>query len=96
MGSPICQAVLAERDAFVRMLLALYERNVVISEHNMLTLLKPTRAWNYGFWFSLMEAENVLNDVPGRGGQYSLFRTHHTVNLVADSTRPRPPGAGAL
>lgn len=96
LSSPVCQTVLAERDAFVRMLLALYERNTVISEHNMLTLLKPARAWDYNFWFSLMEAENVLNSVPGRGGQYSLFRTHHTVNLVADSSRPRPPDSPEL
>jgi hypothetical protein len=37
-----------------------------------------------------MESENVLNAVPGRPGQYSLFRTHHTVNLVADARRERP------
>jgi hypothetical protein len=30
-----------------------------------------------------METENVLNLLPGRPGQYSLFRTHHTVKLVA-------------
>jgi hypothetical protein len=87
LSSPICQTVLVERDIFVRMLLALYERNAVISEHNMLTLLKPGQAWDYDFWFSLMESENVLNGVPGRSGQYSLFRTHHTVSLVADAQR---------
>jgi len=36
-------------------------------------------------WFSIMETENVLNALPGRPGQYSLFRTHHTVNLVAEA-----------
>jgi hypothetical protein len=30
-----------------------------------------------------METENVVNPLPGRQGQYSLFRTHHTVKLVA-------------
>ena len=89
LSNPICQVILRERDAFVRLLLALYERNAVISEHNILTLLKPSQAWDYEFWFSLMESENVLNGVPGRPGQYSLFRTHHTVNLVADSSRTR-------
>ncbi len=89
LSSPICQAILRERNAFVRLLLALYERNAIISEHNILTLLKPSQAWDYDFWFSLMESENVLNGVPGRPGQYSLFRTHHTVNLVADSSRTR-------
>ena len=32
----------------------------------------------------IMETENVLNVLPGRPGQYSLFRTHHTVNLVSE------------
>ena len=30
-----------------------------------------------------METENIINLLPGRQGQYSLFRTHHTVKLVA-------------
>ena len=30
-----------------------------------------------------METENIINPLPGRQGQYSLFRTHHTVKLVA-------------
>ena len=45
--------------------------------------------WDLDLWFSVMEAENILNAVPGRPGQYSLFRTHHTVNLVADARRER-------
>ncbi len=32
-----------------------------------------------------MEGENVLNPVPGKPGVFSLFRTHHTVNLVAEN-----------
>ena len=39
-------------------------------------------------WFSIMETENVLNPTLARPGQYSLFRTHHTVNLVADARKP--------
>jgi len=35
-----------------------------------------------------METENVLNPTLARPGQYSLFRTHHTVNLVADARKP--------
>ena len=31
-----------------------------------------------------MELENVLNPVPGQPDLYSLFRTHHTVSIVAN------------
>jgi hypothetical protein len=42
-------------------------------------------------WISIMEVENVLNPVPGHAGVYSLFRTHHTVSLVAkDQNLPDP------
>jgi hypothetical protein len=80
--TPMVEMVLDQRDTFVRMLLQLYDRNVLISEQSM-------RAQDtlYGFdlplWFSIMETENILNALPGRPGQYSLFRTHHTVNQVA-------------
>jgi hypothetical protein len=40
-----------------------------------------------------MQTENVLNEVPGRAGQFSLFRTHHTVTLTADAKRQ---GEGSL
>jgi hypothetical protein len=86
MASPITRRILNNRDAFVRMLLMLYEQNKVISDHN-LGQLEWDRDWDTALWFSVMESENVLNKVPGRSGQYSLFRTHHTVNLVADSRR---------
>jgi hypothetical protein len=48
---------------------------------------EPGARWSLPLWFSIMETENVLNPIPGRSGQYSLFRTHHTVTLVADSQR---------
>jgi uncharacterized protein (DUF779 family) len=51
--------------------------------------IDPNGLWVLDFWFSVMETENVLNVVPGRGGQYSLFRTHHTVNLVAEALRAK-------
>lgn len=79
---PIAQFVLSMRDQFVRLLLNLYERNILISEQN-LRQEEPDREWDCDFWFSVMETENVLNVLPGRAGQYSLFRTHHTVKLVA-------------
>jgi hypothetical protein len=75
-----------ERDQFVRLLLQLYERNMIISEQT-LKIVDPATNWDFPLWFSIMETENVLNPVPGRAGQYSLFRTHHTVSLVADSQR---------
>lgn len=86
--SEICQSVLNKRDAFIRLLLTMYERNMTISESNVKTI-DPDGNWNVDFWFSLMETENILNAVPGRAGQYSLFRTHHTVNLVADALRAK-------
>ncbi len=86
LGAEVCQTILAQRDAFVRLLLVLYERNVLISEQSF-RALDPHTDWDLNLWFSIMETENVLNPVPGRPGQYSLFRTHHTVNLVADAQR---------
>ncbi len=88
LQSPISQATLSQRDQFVRLLLQLYERNLVISEQNIRTV-DPNTTWPLDFWFSLMETENILNAVPGRVGQYSLFRTHHTVNLVAETLKAK-------
>lgn len=89
VSSPICRQVLGDRDAFIRMLLNLYEHNMSISEQTI-RQLDWDREWDLDLWLSAMESENVLNAVPGRPGQYSLFRTHHTVNLVADARRERP------
>lgn len=85
-NSKLCRTILSERDTFVRLLLTLYDKNMVISEQNIRQVDSTTR-WDLELWFSIMESENVLNPVPGRSGQYSLFRTHHTVNLVADAQR---------
>ncbi|MDX1994316.1 MAG: NYN domain-containing protein [bacterium] len=74
--------ILQERDEFIRVLLSLYDRNVLISEQSV-RAAEPNQGWNLPLWFSIMETENVLNALPGRPGQYSLFRTHHTVNIVA-------------
>jgi hypothetical protein len=80
--SPIAQRILEERDMFIRLLLTLYADNMLISEQSV-RAADPDREWDLALWFSIMETENVLNALPGRAGQYSLFRTHHTVNLVA-------------
>jgi uncharacterized LabA/DUF88 family protein len=82
----ISRNILTERDTFIRLLLQLYERNMVISEQSI-RAIDPTTQWDLALWFSIMETENVLNAVPGRAGQYSLFRTHHTVTLVAEALR---------
>lgn len=81
-GSDVCRYVLGRRDDFVRVLLAMYEQNILISEQGVRTL-DPAGNWELDLWFSIMQTENILNALPGRNGQYSLFRTHHTVNLVA-------------
>ncbi len=80
--SEIVQHILEQRNRFIQILLELYERNILITEDNVARHAAP-EAWNWDLWFSIMETENVLNALPNRLGQYSLFRTHHTVNLVA-------------
>ncbi len=86
LDADICQTIIAERDNFVRLLLHLYDRNMIIAEQSV-RMVDPSARWDLNLWFSIMETENVLNPVPGRSGQYSLFRTHHTVTLVADAQR---------
>jgi hypothetical protein len=79
---PYSQQTLADRDQFIRVLLNLYHRNSMITGLRIEEEL-PGRGWPVSLWISIMETENVLNPLPGRPGQYSLFRTHHTVKLVA-------------
>ena len=87
VDNPISQTILHERDQFVRLLLTLYERNMLISEQSI-QMIDPDTNWDIPLWFSIMETENILNSLPGRVGQYSLFRTHHTVTLVAGGKAP--------
>ncbi|HVO44281.1 MAG TPA: NYN domain-containing protein [Aggregatilineales bacterium] len=84
MASRLAQDILQERDEFVRSLLDLYEQHVPI---NLAALSRDTNLTDQALdlWLTIMQAENVLNPVPGKPGLFSLFRTHHTVNLVADS-----------
>jgi hypothetical protein len=74
--------VLSERDMFINMLLMLYKKDMLISKASLETEFAGL-VLNLDLWLSIMETENVLNALPSRAGQYSLFRTHHTVNLVA-------------
>ena len=81
-GCPFAAVVLAERDEFIRVLLEMYRNNVTISRLTLEQHLKGE--WDVSLWVSIMKIENVLNALPGRTDQYSLFRTHHTVKLVAN------------
>ncbi len=80
--APLAQTILLLRDNFIRLLLSLYERNLPITPQRVQEEA-PDQDWQIELWLSIMETENVLNALPGRTGQYSLFRTHHTVKLVA-------------
>lgn len=91
--SEICRQILEKRDTFIRALLTLYERNILISEQS-LRAMETGLENELPLWFSIMQTENVLNDIPGRAGQYSLFRTHHTVTLVAEKMRAERMGRG--
>jgi uncharacterized LabA/DUF88 family protein len=93
-STPVVASILSDRNTFIQVLLALYERGMIITEDNLAAALEDPR-WNIPLWISIMETENVLNAVPGRMGQYSLFRTHHTVALVADRQRVGPPPSPA-
>jgi hypothetical protein len=63
------------------MLLNLYEQNLPITPDYVNQ--ESEQQWNLDLWISIMETENVINPLPGRSGQFTLFRTHHTVKLVA-------------
>ena len=80
----------------MRTLLTLYTRDMPITKQSV-GLEAPSEQWKLDLWLSIMETENVLNALPGRSGNYSLFRMHHTVNQVANalssgSTTPQPEG----
>lgn len=81
-NSDYANGVLSQRDDFVRVLIGLYERNIAISTQ-AIQETATDKLWDVQLWISIMETENVLNPLPGRMNQYSLFRTHHTVKLVA-------------
>jgi len=77
--------VLAERNRFVQILLDLFEQRIPIARD---TLRDYTQLEDHDLdlWISIMQSENVLKPVPGQPDLYSLFRTHHTVSLVAGET----------
>ncbi|GAB5490879.1 MAG: hypothetical protein Phog2KO_10940 [Phototrophicaceae bacterium] len=79
--SAYAQAVLSQRDEFIQTLIALYEKDLPITTEQIGE--ESQSEWAYDLWISIMETENIINPLPGRQGHYSLFRTHHTVKLVA-------------
>jgi hypothetical protein len=79
--SPFAQAVLKQRNDFVELLLKLYEADMPITIEHITQ--ESDQEWLLDLWISIMETENIVNPLPGHQGQYSLFRTHHTVKLVA-------------
>jgi hypothetical protein len=88
LDHPLCVRVLQERNIFIHILLDLYSRATLITEANV-QALQP--GLDLELWFTIMVTENVLNPLNGRAGQYSLFRTHHTVTLVAGDDPNAPP-----
>ena len=81
--APRVEKVLQERDDFVRGLLELYHGNVPITPEAIARETGKEEPW-LEIWMSVMRLENVINPVPGHEDLFSLFRTHHTVNMVAD------------
>src|SRR5690606_31236601 len=93
-SSTIVHDVLAERNRFVQILLDLFEQRIPIARD---TLRDYTQLEDHDLdlWISIMQSENVLKPVPGQPDLYSLFRTHHTVSLVAGETPGKQaPGRG--
>jgi len=80
--SPEVRQVVEERNEFIRVLLDLYEQRQPISRMALRSRLDVDED-DLDLWISIMQSENVLKPVPGQSDLYSLFRTHHTVCLVA-------------
>lgn len=80
--SPMVQDIISERNRFVRALLNLYEGRQPITRDNIQHYLNLEDD-DLDLWISIMQSENVLKAVPGQRDLYSLFRTHHTVCMVA-------------
>lgn len=82
--SGVCREVLEQRDQLVAALLELFASNtrITLKELELRTAQMPLE-----LWLSILESENILNCIPGQVDAYSLFRTHHTVNRVANALR---------
>lgn len=84
--APQVQHILNERNRFIRVLLDLYEHRQPITREAMQERMQLLDN-DLDLWLSIMQSENVLKAVPGQGDTYSLFRTHHTVCMVAGDPR---------
>jgi hypothetical protein len=80
--APQVQDVLADRNAFIRVLLNLYEGRQPITR-DAIQVQVNLDDHDLDLWISIMQSENVLKSVPGQPNLFSLFRTHHTVCMVA-------------
>jgi hypothetical protein len=83
MDAPVVGQILAERDAFVHVLLDLYQQHIPITP-GAIQAETNLDDDTLNVWISIMQIENILNAVPGHQDLFSLFRTHHTVNLIAE------------
>ncbi len=83
MDAPRAQHILGERDRVVRVVLDLYEAHEPITFEAVQDALEYDDEQTH-LWLSIMELENILNRMPNQPRQYSLFRMHHTVSLVAE------------
>ncbi len=88
--SPQVQDVIDDRNRFVRVLLNLYDERRPITRQIIQEQMQMDDT-ELDLWISIMQSENVLKSVPGQRDLYSLFRTHHTVCMVAGDP---PPAAG--
>ncbi|MBN1679383.1 MAG: NYN domain-containing protein [Anaerolineae bacterium] len=84
-SAPRVRRTLEERDQFIRALLDMYEQRLPISKDALLESLALDPD-DMELWMSIMQSENVIKPVPGQPNLFSLFRTHHTVCLVAGDT----------
>ena len=87
--SPIVQRVLDERNTFVHAVLDLYDRRLPLSSDAIRDHTDFTDR-DLDLWLSIMQSENVLKAVPGQADLYSLFRTHHTVCMIAGDPPAEP------
>jgi len=74
----------------VRALLDLYERRLPLSRDTIRDYTDLSDR-DLELWLSIMQSENVLKAVLGQTDLYSLFRTHHTVCMVAGDPPAEPP-----
>jgi hypothetical protein len=81
--SPRVKEVLEQRDEFVKQLLELYQQHAPITRE-AIQEKSGMEDETLDVWISIMQLENVLNLVPGHEDLFSLFRTHHTVNIIAE------------